>query len=207
MTRSAWAYRIGGLNSPTMLEVRRVDGSRRLLRFETRPERGCFGERNLLNGIASGAVTSGCTKVLASPNRDGSICCCKAKNIEAQYQKRLGRYCCIMAKNKILSLIVLLCLTPLGLYFIAMMVNHLVLPPRLLWEHTQMVVTPVHGNRRSGIYHLPACPNYNSMLAENKVYFRSAAEAEKAGYRMALNCPVSDQTLFQRFQAWLANQP
>jgi len=87
------------------------------------------------------------------------------------------------------------------------MVNHLVLPSHLLSEHTQMVVTPVHGNRRSSIYHLPDCPNYNSMLAENKVYFRSAAEAEKAGYRMALNYPVSDQTLFQRFQGWLANQP
>ena len=68
---------------------------------------------------------------------------------------------------------------PLGLYFVAIMVNHLVLPPRLLWERSQMVVTPVHGNRRSLIYHLPDCPNYNSMLEENKVYFRSAAEAEK----------------------------
>jgi hypothetical protein len=123
----------------------------------------------------------------------------------AQCRKRLWRHCCHMGKKKILSLLVLFCLMPLGLYFVVTMVNHLVLPPRLLWQHTQPVL--VHANRRSRIYHLPDCPNYNSMAEWNEVDFYSAAEAEKAGYRIALNCPVSDQTLFQRFQGWLASQP
>ena len=70
-----------------------------------------------------------------------------------------------------------------------------------------MMVLPVHANRRSDIDHLPNCPNYNSMAERNEVDFRSAAAAEKAGYRMALNCPVSDQPRFQRLQSWLTNQP
>jgi hypothetical protein len=44
------------------------------------------------------------------------------------------------------------------------------------------------------------------MAAENEVDFSSPAEAEKAGYRVALNCPVREDTLFQMFKAWLANR-
>jgi Metal binding domain of Ada len=107
-------------------------------------------------------------------------------------------------KKRIAFVVFVICLTPLSLYMLAASVNSLVLIPRLLWQDAQMVVTPVHGNRRSGIYHLPDCPNYNSMAAENEVDFRSPAAAKKAGYRMALNCPVNDLTRFQRFQDWLA---
>lgn len=45
------------------------------------------------------------------------------------------------------------------------------------------------GNRRSMIYHRPDCPNYNQISPANRVYFDSPAEAERAGYRLARNCP------------------
>lgn len=45
------------------------------------------------------------------------------------------------------------------------------------------------GNRRSKIYHRPDCPNYGDVSPQNRVLFKSAAEAERAGYRMAKNCP------------------
>jgi len=83
-----------------------------------------------------------------------------------------------MGKKRILSLFVLLCLAPLGLYFVVTMVNHLALPPRLRWQHTHPLL--VHANRRSSICHLPDCPNYNSMAEWNEVDFYNAAEAEKA---------------------------
>lgn len=48
---------------------------------------------------------------------------------------------------------------------------------------------PAHGNRNSRIYHLPDCPGYTAMADRNRVLFTSAAAAEAAGYRKALNCP------------------
>ena len=48
---------------------------------------------------------------------------------------------------------------------------------------------PVIGNRKSHIYHRPDCPNYSQVAPRNRVGFNSAAEAEKAGYRVAGNCP------------------
>lgn len=45
------------------------------------------------------------------------------------------------------------------------------------------------GNRRSMIYHRPDCPNYHQVSPSNRVYFNTAAEAERAGYRLAKNCP------------------
>jgi deoxyribonuclease-1 len=48
---------------------------------------------------------------------------------------------------------------------------------------------PVIGNRRSGIYHRPDCPNYADVAFQNRVPFGSAGEAESAGYRLARNCP------------------
>jgi endonuclease YncB( thermonuclease family) len=44
------------------------------------------------------------------------------------------------------------------------------------------------GNRRSRIYHLPNCPNYQDVSERNRVLFSSKEEAERAGYRMAKNC-------------------
>jgi methylphosphotriester-DNA--protein-cysteine methyltransferase len=44
------------------------------------------------------------------------------------------------------------------------------------------------GNRNSGIYHWPGCPSYNRIAPRNRVYFKTRAEAEQAGYRAARNC-------------------
>lgn len=46
----------------------------------------------------------------------------------------------------------------------------------------------IRGNRRSMIYHWPGCPNYDDIAMHNRVLFRSAVEAEQAGYRAARNC-------------------
>lgn len=46
----------------------------------------------------------------------------------------------------------------------------------------------VIGNKNSKIYHLPGCPGYNTVSEKNKVTFKSAEEAEAAGYTRAKNC-------------------
>ena len=45
------------------------------------------------------------------------------------------------------------------------------------------------GNRNSMIYHRPDCPDYNKVSEQNRVQFRTEAEAAAAGYRKAKNCP------------------
>jgi micrococcal nuclease len=45
------------------------------------------------------------------------------------------------------------------------------------------------GNRNSKIYHLPNCPDYNKVSANNRVPFKTEVEAQAAGYRKARNCP------------------
>lgn len=48
---------------------------------------------------------------------------------------------------------------------------------------------PVIGNRNSHVYHLPeGCPSYSAVSERNRVEFKSATEAEAAGYRRAGNC-------------------
>jgi endonuclease YncB( thermonuclease family) len=46
----------------------------------------------------------------------------------------------------------------------------------------------VVGNKNSKKYHLPGCPGYNQTAEKNRVYFRTAQEAEAAGYTKAGNC-------------------
>jgi endonuclease YncB( thermonuclease family)/methylphosphotriester-DNA--protein-cysteine methyltransferase len=46
------------------------------------------------------------------------------------------------------------------------------------------------GNKNSKIYHKPGCPGYTSVSEKNQVRFKSAAEAEAAGFRVAKNCPA-----------------
>src|SRR5262245_55784123 len=46
----------------------------------------------------------------------------------------------------------------------------------------------VVGNRNSRAYHQPTCPSVRRMAERNRVEFRSAAKAEKAGYRRAGDC-------------------
>lgn len=52
-----------------------------------------------------------------------------------------------------------------------------------------VVEGPVIGNKNSRIYHLPTCPDYNRVAEKNRQYFKTKEEAEKAGYRVARNCP------------------
>src|SRR5262245_27627309 len=47
----------------------------------------------------------------------------------------------------------------------------------------------VIGNKRSKIYHEPACPEYEKVSPPNRVTFQSREEAEQAGYRRARTCP------------------
>jgi endonuclease YncB( thermonuclease family) len=44
------------------------------------------------------------------------------------------------------------------------------------------------GNKNSKIYHLPGCSSYNKVSEKNQVKFDNAADAEKAGYKLAGNC-------------------
>jgi deoxyribonuclease-1 len=62
-------------------------------------------------------------------------------------------------------------------------------PPARAAISINSAAMPVRGNRRSGVYHLPeGCPAYNQVSPSNVVEFRTAAEAEAAGYRRAGNC-------------------
>lgn len=44
------------------------------------------------------------------------------------------------------------------------------------------------GNKNSKIYHRPGCPGYNSVSEKNQVRFKTAEEAEAAGFKRAANC-------------------
>ncbi|HVQ40150.1 MAG TPA: thermonuclease family protein [Pyrinomonadaceae bacterium] len=46
------------------------------------------------------------------------------------------------------------------------------------------------GNKNSRVYHLPGCTGYSLVSEKNQVKFQSAADAEKAGFRLAGNCSV-----------------
>lgn len=53
---------------------------------------------------------------------------------------------------------------------------------------TGQTIGQVVGNKNSKKYHLPGCPGYNQTAEKNRVYFRTAQEAEAAGYTKAGNC-------------------
>ena len=52
----------------------------------------------------------------------------------------------------------------------------------------EVAVQKVVGNKQSKIYHLENCPGALKMKEGNRIYFGSAGEAQKAGYRPAGNC-------------------
>lgn len=55
--------------------------------------------------------------------------------------------------------------------------------------HSQAGAGAIHGNRRSGVYHLPqGCPSYDQVSPGNRVEFATEREAISAGYRKAGNC-------------------
>jgi endonuclease YncB( thermonuclease family)/methylphosphotriester-DNA--protein-cysteine methyltransferase len=47
----------------------------------------------------------------------------------------------------------------------------------------------VIGNKNSKKYHRPDCPGYRDIAERNRVFFKTVAEAEAAGYKRAGNCP------------------
>jgi endonuclease YncB( thermonuclease family) len=57
-------------------------------------------------------------------------------------------------------------------------------------EPADSTPVPIIGNRKSKIYERPDCPNYTATAPKNRVMFKSAAEAEQAGYRLAKTCPT-----------------
>ncbi len=44
------------------------------------------------------------------------------------------------------------------------------------------------GSKNSSVYHFPWCSGAQRIKEENKIYFSSKEEAEKAGYKPAANC-------------------
>ena len=53
----------------------------------------------------------------------------------------------------------------------------------------QRTAERIIGNQNSGIYHLPNCPDYSRVSERNREYFDTEANAVKAGFRKARNCP------------------
>jgi endonuclease YncB( thermonuclease family) len=51
------------------------------------------------------------------------------------------------------------------------------------------IASQIRGNRNSGIYHLPDCPDYDRVSPRNRVPFGSEREALRQGFRKARNCP------------------
>ncbi len=49
------------------------------------------------------------------------------------------------------------------------------------------------GTRNSKKYHRPDCEGYRNMAERNRVFFKTVAEAEAAGYKRAGNCPAQMQ--------------
>jgi plastocyanin len=66
----------------------------------------------------------------------------------------------------------------------------LVIEGKVINVHDGDTVTVLDQNNRRfhKIYHLPGCSSYNKLAEKNQVKFDSAAEAEKAGYKLAGNC-------------------
>ena len=58
------------------------------------------------------------------------------------------------------------------------------------WRHGKNlpVTAEVIGNRRSHVFHTPNCRAVAAMKPENKVAFKTAAEAENAGYHRGGDC-------------------
>lgn len=54
------------------------------------------------------------------------------------------------------------------------------------------------GNRNSQKYHRPDCSGYRDMAEKNRVFFKSVAEAEAAGYKRAGNCPAETQVVMAK---------
>jgi endonuclease YncB( thermonuclease family)/methylphosphotriester-DNA--protein-cysteine methyltransferase len=65
----------------------------------------------------------------------------------------------------------------------------------------------VVGNKNSKIYHNPGCPGYKSVSEKNRVFFKTAEEAEAAGYKRAKNCKASDSAAGEASEATSSKSP
>ena len=54
---------------------------------------------------------------------------------------------------------------------------------------TQVPRGELVGSKNGTVYHYTSCPGAKRIKEENKIFFNSREEAEKAGYRPAANCP------------------
>lgn len=71
-------------------------------------------------------------------------------------------------------------------------------PNRIISKTAQFSNTPIndsspllsiYGNKKSKVYHLPNCPNYDDISEKNKVIIKTMLEAEERGFRISGNCP------------------
>jgi hypothetical protein len=62
-------------------------------------------------------------------------------------------------------------------------------PTHAITQSVSLQGGEVRGNKRSKIYHLPGCPDYQRLSTASLVPFQTEAEAQQAGYRKAKNCP------------------
>lgn len=62
-------------------------------------------------------------------------------------------------------------------------------PPSPLVPEIPSESYEIRGNKRSMIYHIFGCPNYDDISSQNRAIFKTEEEANKAGYRKAKNCP------------------
>lgn len=67
-------------------------------------------------------------------------------------------------------------------------------PAAAVAQTTKAVDEKIIGNSNSKKYHRPGCPGYKSTSEKNRVFFKTAAEAEAAGYKRAGNCPAEDES-------------
>jgi hypothetical protein len=56
------------------------------------------------------------------------------------------------------------------------------------WHIEAIMKGPIRASKESRIYHVPTCPNYNSIHVDNLRLFQTIEEAESAAYRPAINC-------------------
>ncbi len=47
----------------------------------------------------------------------------------------------------------------------------------------------IKGNKKSRIYHLPGCPNYDDISERNIIWFKTHEDAKAHRFRMSQNCP------------------
>ena len=65
----------------------------------------------------------------------------------------------------------------------------LTLATSVLASNTKHKAVPVVGHRKTKVYHRVDCPSYSRVSPKNRVTFASPAVAERAGFRLAANCP------------------